>query len=269
LRSVMITLIWWPRVVFSIQEWGFNAALALVERHKFSNNSVSLLASVSEQIGFGYGRPCCRSLTPSKLSTHSHGHRHTSNSASVTSPSPTSDGADVGPRHNAQGNITNILQNPNTNGGNYWFSLYTQTPRIGVWRTALMCLPGRLELHESGTPPDIFQGRRHIFTIIPLPPHPGSTGSSWTPLIPCRPRLGISWSTPPPTRNGISSPAMPSPMTSACSRPTPPADQRIHRAGGMIFTRPRFPPHARLGNSGSTPDTHLCQEILAPRSPFL
>jgi len=117
-----------------------------------------------------------------------------------------------------------------------------------------------------GSPPDICPGPPPYITIIPLPPPtPGSNGfvvdaSQFQP-----PRLGISWSTPPPTRNGISSPAMPSPMTSACSRPTPQQHQRIHRGGGMIFTRPRFPPTRSPGNSDQRPDnTIYVKKSLAP-----
>ena len=54
---------------------------------------------------------------------------------------------------------TVVLPNPNTNGGNYWFSIYTQTPSNGVWRTALNVLAGQAGVYMNlGSPPNICQG---------------------------------------------------------------------------------------------------------------
>ena len=37
---------------------------------------------------------------------------------------------------------TMVLQNPNTNGGNYWFQIVPHSPAVGVWRTALNVTAG-------------------------------------------------------------------------------------------------------------------------------
>jgi hypothetical protein len=48
------------------------------------------------------------------------------------------------------------LQNPNTNGGNYWFQISPQSPAVGVWRTALNVLAGQAGVYLSqGSPPTI------------------------------------------------------------------------------------------------------------------
>src|ERR1035441_7405106 len=51
---------------------------------------------------------------------------------------------------------TVVLQNPNTNGGNYWFQIIPQSPAFGVWRTALNVLAGEADVYMSqGSPPTI------------------------------------------------------------------------------------------------------------------
>ena len=52
---------------------------------------------------------------------------------------------------------TVVLQNPNTNGGNYWFQIIPQSPAVGVWRTALNVLAGQAGVYMSqGSPPNIY-----------------------------------------------------------------------------------------------------------------
>ena len=54
---------------------------------------------------------------------------------------------------------TAVLQNPNTNGGNYWFQITPPTPALGVWRTALNVSTGQAGVYLSqATPPNIFNG---------------------------------------------------------------------------------------------------------------
>jgi hypothetical protein len=52
---------------------------------------------------------------------------------------------------------TVMLQNLNTNGGNYWFKIIPQNPRVGVWRTALNVLVGEADVYLNyGSPPNIY-----------------------------------------------------------------------------------------------------------------
>ncbi|MFZ0826717.1 MAG: PKD domain-containing protein, partial [Verrucomicrobiia bacterium] len=49
---------------------------------------------------------------------------------------------------------TMVLPNPNTNGGNYWFQITPQNPKVGVWRTALNVLAGTAYVYlQQGSPP--------------------------------------------------------------------------------------------------------------------
>jgi hypothetical protein len=49
---------------------------------------------------------------------------------------------------------TMVLQNPNTNGGNYWFQIIPHSPAVGVWRTALNVTAGEADVYLSqGAPP--------------------------------------------------------------------------------------------------------------------
>jgi hypothetical protein len=49
---------------------------------------------------------------------------------------------------------TAVLQNPNTNGGNYWFQINPQSPVVGVWRTALNVIAGEADVYmNQGSPP--------------------------------------------------------------------------------------------------------------------
>jgi hypothetical protein len=52
---------------------------------------------------------------------------------------------------------TVVLQNPNTNGGNYWFQIIPQSPVAGVWRTALNVLAGQASVYmRQGSPPNTY-----------------------------------------------------------------------------------------------------------------
>ena len=52
---------------------------------------------------------------------------------------------------------TVVLQNPNTNGGNYWFQIIPQSPAVGVWRTALNVPAGQASVYmRQGSPPNIY-----------------------------------------------------------------------------------------------------------------
>jgi hypothetical protein len=90
---------------------------------------------------------------------------------------------------------TTALQNPNTNGGNYWFRINPQSPNNNLWRTALNVLSGEADVYIGrGILPTIFSfGSRRVgsdgFVLDPTQFNPGedwyilvnaSAGAEWT-----------------------------------------------------------------------------------------
>ncbi len=83
---------------------------------------------------------------------------------------------------------TVVLQNPNTNGGNYWFQIIPQSPAVGVWRTALNVLAGEADVYMSqGSPPTTASATYHSQRVgsdgFVLDASQFSAGQSWYILV--------------------------------------------------------------------------------------
>jgi len=168
-------------VVFSIQEVGFNGCPGRWwNGTNFQASSVSLLASVS---GTNWS-PAAGVMLPALNSGQSYQLTATATDTCSNSASAAITVTDFitvltwDPGTNAQGTSTNIVQNPNSNGGNYWFSIHTQTPAIGVWRTALNVLAGQAGVYMNlGSPLDICPGSPpNISDFSFASANPGSNG---------------------------------------------------------------------------------------------